>query len=106
MKVTVPNIGAGEGAGKGSLKKPSNTVLPCLVGITCSVYFGYRSTNIAVFQNEICRDTVFPATGPMHMMGACDLNFTHVFKMLNKNVCVKTDVNGAVEGKTEMEEKE
>lgn len=42
----------------------------------------------------------------MHMMGACDLNFTHVFKMLNKNVCVKTEVNGAIEGKTEMEEKE
>lgn len=53
MKVTAPNIGAGEGAGKGSLKKPSNILLPCLVAITCSAYFGYGSTNIAVFQNEI-----------------------------------------------------
>lgn len=100
------NTGAGEGAGKGSLKKPPNTVLPCLVGITCSAYFACQSTNIAVFQNEICRDTVFPATGPMHLMDACDLNFTHVFKILNKNICVKTDVNGVAEGKTEMEKEE
>lgn len=79
MKVTVPNIGAGEGVGKGNQKKPPNKFLPCLEGITCSVYFGCHSTNIAVFQN-ICRDAVFPATGPTHLQGACDLNFTHAFK--------------------------
>lgn len=53
MRVAVPNIGAGEGVGKGSLKKPPNTVSPCLVGIACSVYFGCHSTNIAVFRYEL-----------------------------------------------------
>lgn len=105
MKVTVPNIGAGEKAEKGSLKKHQNMILRCLVGIACSVYFGCHSANIAIFQNQICRDTVFPATGPMHLVGACDLNFTRFFKMLNKNVCVKIEVSGPLEGRTEMEKK-
>ena len=106
MKVTVPNAGAGEGAGKGSPKKPLSAVLPCLVGITCSVQFGCRSTNIAVFQQEICRGTVSPATGPTHRVGVSDLDFTCVFKVLNKNVWVQTELNGGGEGNTEVEKEE
>lgn len=49
---------------------------------------------------------MFSATGPLCLMGAYDLNFTHSFKMLNTNVCVKTEENEVVELKTEIEKKE
>lgn len=39
-------------------------------------------------------------------MEACDLNFTHSLKKLNKNVCVKTEGNEVVEENTEIEKKE
>lgn len=42
----------------------------------------------------------------MHLVNACELNFTYVFKMPHESVCVKTEVNGVVGGKTEMEKKE
>lgn len=52
MKVTVPNIGDGERERKGGLKKVPDVVLPCLVRITCSAYFGCHFTNIAAFHNN------------------------------------------------------
>lgn len=42
----------------------------------------------------------------MCLMEACDLNFTHNFKKLNKNICVKTEGNKVVEENTEIEKKE
>lgn len=40
---------------------------------------------------------MFSATGPMCLMEVCDLNFTRSFKLLNTNVCVKTEGNEIVE---------
>lgn len=49
---------------------------------------------------------MFSATGSVCLMEACDLNFTHNFKKLNKNVCVKIEGNEVVEENTEIEKKE
>lgn len=89
MKVNVPNTGARNCVRK--TKKASKH------GFTIFDMNHLLSVIWLSFQNEIYKDTVLSAAGSMCLMGACDLNFTHSFKKLNKNVCVKTEGNEVVE---------
>lgn len=49
--------------GIGSLRKPPNRILAVISVVRIlALCISCHSTNIDVFQNEICRDTVFPAS--------------------------------------------
>lgn len=75
MKVTVPNIGDGEGEGKGGLRKVLDVVSPCLVRITCSAWFGCRSSNIAVFHNSSAEIGCHLPPSPCVSKGALSVEF-------------------------------